>query len=385
MRTESQHQWNYIEAGRCGSSGGKLRVAAWVGLSDKKCLEKIRGLNDCDRLGAGILFRRRPVQGLEKFRQVCPPAFLRSSAALSHLYALLITVPWCLRFRPHVCVGISLMPHSILAKLGQIACGATFVNWLIGSDIYVELPHKWWGRLLQRPMAGASSTLTMGSGSNKKLKAMGWSSDRLLVGRNDYDFSDYNDHKIEMEKEWDIVYTGRLDRAHKRIDVLLLAVNELRISHPGVRCAIVGEGPDRKRLEGIRRSLDIEAQVDFLRHQDDISGLLSKSRILVMTSAWEGLPSSIVEAFACGVPVVTADVGDISDVVVNSDNGILVNPAAPPADYAEAIGRLLDNPDEYHRMSRSAKRTGDRIRRQIEDGVPAARWEQALKKAICDH
>lgn len=378
---EDMHHQQYNEVDSDEHAGGKLRVAVWVGLSDKKCLEHIKGLHDCDLVGAGILFRRRPVRGLETFRQVCPPAFLRSSAALSHLYVLLVTIPWCLRFRPDVCIGISLIPHSVLAKLGQIACGARFGNWLIGTDIYVELAHKWWGRLLRRPMTSTAFTLTMGSGSSKKLETMGWSRDRLLVGRNTYNFADYSDDTTGMEKEWDIIYTGRLDRAPKRIGVLLHAVNKLKASHPDVRFAIVGEGPDRARLEGISRSLNLESQVEFLGHQTDIPGLLYRSRILVMASAWEGLPSSIVEAFACGIPVVAPNVGDISDLVVNNDNGILVD-SDRPRDYARALVRLLNDQEVYRGMSKEAQKTGDRMRHEIQENEPVQRWAKALQKCL---
>ncbi|MCF8104530.1 MAG: glycosyltransferase [Desulfohalobiaceae bacterium] len=341
-------------------------------------MEKLRGLDACELVDSGILFRRHPVGRLKKFRQICPPSIFRSSAVLSHLFALLVTIPWCLRFQPHVCVGISLLPHSVLAKLGQIFCRAKFVTWLIGTDIYLHLAQRWWGKLLRSRIASASCTITMGSGSNRMLESMGWPSRNLIVGRNAYDLSDYLEN--QAEKQWDIIYTGRLDRAHKRISLLLQAVAEMRTSCPSVRCAIVGKGPDRKRLEGICNSLRLHSNVEFLGFRPDIPELLNKSRILVMTSAWEGLPSSIVESFALGLPVVVADVGDISDIVINGENGILINSVCP-AEYARAVLKILESPETYHRMSYSAKKAGEGLRREIDNGFSTARWQQAIVKA----
>ena len=51
---------------------GPYRVAVWVGLHDRKCLEKLRGLDAAPWLSQGLLFRRYPVPGLSNFRQVCP-------------------------------------------------------------------------------------------------------------------------------------------------------------------------------------------------------------------------------------------------------------------------------------------------------------------------
>lgn len=364
---------------RKDSRPGKLRVAVWVGLSDKKCLEKLRGLQECDMVEEGLLIRRHPVEGLESFTQICPPALLRFSAALSHLYALLITIPACMRFRPHVCVGISMMPHSLLAKLGQVASGARFVNWVIGTDLYLELRDTWWGRALRPLMRSAWATLCMGSQSKEELVSMGWQPDRVFVGRNAYDLSAYEDRSAEVT--WDVIYTGRLDRGHKRLHLLLRAVAAARDRGHELDCAIVGKGPDRDRLERIRDDLGLNQRVQFLGYRSDIPELLNRSRILVMTSAWEGLPASIVEAFACGLPVVTSEAGDVRDIVDDGENGYIVT-SDEPKDFAEAIIRTLTDSDLYARLSASAHETGEHLRREQREGVPAKRWSRALERAV---
>ncbi len=337
----------------------------------------LKGLDECPLVESGILIRRRPVEGLAKFRQLCPPEALRFSAALSHLYALLITLSLCVRFRPDVCIAISLLPHGVLAKLGQVLCRAHFVNWLIGTDMYVHLAGTWWGKLLRGPISGASCTMCMGSVSKRRLEAMGWKPGQVIVGMSAYDFSDYREPSAH--KRWDVTYTGRLNRKQKRVGLLLRAVERISTSRPSVRCAIVGDGPDRRRLERMRDALGLQKNVEFLGHRSDIPNLLSMSRILLMTSAWEGLPASIVEALVSGLPVVAPKVGDIGDVIADGRNGVLVD-SDRPVDYAKAVLQLLDAPDLYRHMSACAKRTGRRIQEEVEAGAPLARWELALRR-----
>jgi glycosyltransferase involved in cell wall biosynthesis len=278
-----------------------------------------------------------------------------------------------------VCVGISLSPHAVFAKIGSIACRAKTINWFIGTDIYFRLNNSRWESIFKCLVKNASCTMTMGSRSTKLLATMGWDKRKILVGRNAYDFTDYQDGKDKIQ--WDVIYTGRLDRWDKRIDLLILAVSELCKFNPSLKCAIAGEGPDRQRLERICNSLCLDSNVAFLGHQKDIPGLLSQSRILIMTSAWEGLPASVVEAFVMGLPVIAANVGDLSDLVVHNQNGILIN-SADPLDYAKAILRLLENDEEYDRMRFLAKRTGENMRKEMETGIPVVRWQHALEMAL---
>lgn len=361
-----------------------MRIAVWVGLSDKKCLEHLRGLDECNLVSKGLLFRRFPIDGLQKFRQVCPPRFLQHSYILSHIYAFFASVISCIAFHPDVCIGISMLPHSVMAKIAQCLTGSKFVTWLIGTDMYVEIHRGWTGRKLLLPMVrSATSTLCMGQYSKSVLLSLGWNDKRVIVGRNAYDFSNFYalSPKERWKKgKWDIIYIGRLDRYHKRVDLLLGAVAEMKKQRSCVSCAIVGDGPDYKRLKELTYSLDIVENVFFLGHRNDIPHLLNESRIFAMTSSWEGLPSSIVEAVVSGLPVITSNVGDVGDIIKDAINGILLQ-SEKPADYAKAIMNFLNNHALYEAMSHESKQTGETIMKDINFGESRKRWETALCKA----
>jgi glycosyltransferase involved in cell wall biosynthesis len=338
----------------------QLRVAVWIGLDDKKSLEKLRGLDASPLVQSGLVFRRHPTPGLSgKFRQIVPPRPLRKSALLAHAYALCMTLVVCLRFRPHVCISVSLLPHGFLARLGSILARSKFAVWYIGTDMYRHL-HSPVLRPFKPMLRRADCTLVMGENSRNKLVAMGWPGRRVLVGHNAYNLEKYFPVKPD-QWEWDLIYTGRLDIRIKGLDFLLQALKEALPDLPRLRCALVGEGPDHHLLEQQAQDLGLKGHVSFLGRCDDIPGLLQTSKVFIMTSAWEGLPASLIEAFACGVPAIVPDVGDIRTIARDGDNCLLVQEHAPRA-YAQAITRLLMNEALRTRLARGAAETGVALR-----------------------
>ena len=95
--------------------------------------------------------------------------------------------------------------------------------------------------------------------------------------------------------------------------------------------------------------------------------------MFVLSSRYEGLPTAVVEAMVCGIPVVATAVNSVGDVVVPGETGLLV-PPGQPALMADAVGFLLDSPRAAARMAAAAQaRLGQRF------GEPALR--QALTAA----
>ena len=95
----------------------------------------------------------------------------------------------------------------------------------------------------------------------------------------------------------------------------------------------------------------------------DIPGVLSEHDLLVYPSYYrsEGYPGAILEAFQCGLPVVAARMGGVSELVEHEESGLLVEPRSA-AEVESAIKRLLDEPDLYRRLCEGAKRRGDQFR-----------------------
>jgi glycosyltransferase involved in cell wall biosynthesis len=111
------------------------------------------------------------------------------------------------------------------------------------------------------------------------------------------------------------------------------------LAQPGCKSwelRIFGDGPDREQIERHRDALGLADRVTLLGHRDDIAAQLADCDAFALISDWEGLPYSILEAMAAGLPVLATRVGGIADLVVTGSTGELV----PPRDAA-AAGRVL--------------------------------------------
>ena len=124
--------------------------------------------------------------------------------------------------------------------------------------------------------------------------------------------------------------------------------------HPDCWFVMVGDGPLRETAEGLAHELEVEDRMVFPGWWSDVPGLLAATTVSALTSRHEGLPCSVVESLAAGVPVVATAVDGTVEVVRSEDNGLL----APPGDIvglAQSIGRLLADPGLRDRMAVAAR------------------------------
>lgn len=109
--------------------------------------------------------------------------------------------------------------------------------------------------------------------------------------------------------ESDIVYVGRL-LGHKNVDMVVRATAKLRATKPDISCLIIGEGPERHKLEKLSKELGIQNNVtfmDFIEDSTELYGLMKASKIFVFPSSREGFGLIALEASACGLPLLTLD------------------------------------------------------------------------------
>ena len=131
--------------------------------------------------------------------------------------------------------------------------------------------------------------------------------------------------------------------AHKGQRHLVAAAARVIRDVADVRFVIVGEGEERPRLEKQIRDLGLERHVFLAGFRPDALGLMKAFDIFVMSSITEGLGSAVLEAMACGRPIVATSAGGIPEVVEEGVSGLLVPPHDEPA-MATAIVRLLRDP-----------------------------------------
>jgi len=160
-----------------------------------------------------------------------------------------------------------------------------------------------------------------------------------------------------------ILAVGRLTKA-KDYPTLLKAFSLVRQVRPA-KLLILGEGEERANLERLAIELGIQNDVSMPGFVDNPFAFMSKASVFVLSSAWEGLPTVLVEALACGCPVVATDCrSGPREILDNGRYGRLV-PVGDHEALAKAILETLDNPD-----SPADRQT--RIQRAMEFSVDAA-------------
>lgn len=151
-----------------------------------------------------------------------------------------------------------------------------------------------------------------------------------------------------------IITVGRLSR-QKAQHVLLAAAQQVLQQYPTTRFLIVGQGKYEAALKHQAQALGITDSVTFTGVRLDVPALLAQSDLFVLSSLWEGLPLSAVEAMAAARPVVLTDVGGHRELVEDGVQGLIVPPGDVAA-LAEAMIRLLGDGQRRAAMGSAARR-----------------------------
>jgi glycosyltransferase involved in cell wall biosynthesis len=167
----------------------------------------------------------------------------------------------------------------------------------------------------------------------------------------------------------DVLYAGRL-LDNKGVDVLLRAVAIAAAQEQAITCLIVGEGPERQRLQTLSRQLGITGNVRFLDFLpgDEIYGVMKSSGVFVLPSKREGFGLVVIEANACGLPVITVRHPDNAarHLIIEGENGLLCD--LDPADLAKGIQEVL------------SRRPSMRPRQTLESVRASRDWDQVARR-----
>jgi colanic acid/amylovoran biosynthesis glycosyltransferase len=181
-----------------------------------------------------------------------------------------------------------------------------------------------------------------------------------------------------------LLCVGRLAPA-KGQRILIEACRLLRERGRAFQLELVGDGPDRPELEAAMQTYGLQGQVRFrgaLNH-DEVHGCYRAADAFVLPSFAEGVPVVLMEAMASGVPCVTTRITGIPELIRHDCDGLLVTPSDVEA-LAEAIERLIDDPDLRQRLAASGR---DRVQKnyQLDRNIErlADLFYQRLEKLPC--
>ena len=229
-----------------------------------------------------------------------------------------------------------------------------------GSDVHQYLKSRLRRSAILSACADAAAVITRSRSLSEMLAAHGAPADRLHPIANGVDTRVFHGGDLtEARRQLDLdpndrwlLFVGNLLPV-KNPEFLLRAFARLSATHgPRLRLALAGKGPLRPRLEALAQELGLAHQTRFLGPLDaiDIGRWMRAADLLALTSVNEGLPNVILEAQACGLPVVSTDVGGIREVLADPTTGLLT-PAGDLDAWTHAADLLLRNPPDRTRLS----------------------------------
>ncbi len=261
------------------------------------------------------------VQTLHNYRLICPAAtFYRDGQICEACQGLTVPLP-SIR---HACY------HHDRAATSVVAAMLTFHNLL-----------RTWSSKVDR-------FVVLTQFAKQKFAESGLPADKLVVKPNFL----MDDPGTGQRRGGYALFVGRLSE-EKGVGTLLESWREVR----DLPLKVVGDGPLMPALRSMVQAYGL-TNVELLGQcsHDETVELMQAAYCLVFPSEWyEGLPMTIVEAFACGVPVIASKVGAMCELVADNETGIFFT-AGDPTNLAKTVRQAWAAPDDMERMSRNARR-----------------------------
>lgn len=282
--------------------------------------------------------------------------------ALGSLWFLLRAAPIMIRFRPDIVHVHTILP-ILLGIFAKIFLGTPLVVQFHGTD-FVRFRHS---KLLQSLVnRWVDTVLCVSHRMQDEMTTLVWKPNVLFIPTG-VDLDQFQNRHIPRAKQ--IAAVGML-KWQKGYEYLLQAMGTIVQREPDTKLCIAGSGSLENELREMVTSLGLERNVEFLGalSHDEVAHLLNSSLVFVLSSVSEGLPKVLLEALACGTPLVVTDVGECAAVVDGA--GYVVPPKSPQA-LAEAVLRLLTDTSEWHRFSERAWECAQRYS-----------WDEAASKTV---
>ena len=219
------------------------------------------------------------------------------------------------------------------------SCFTAKIHSVVGKSKLIITLHEVWGDywytylgkpgifgvVVERAMLSLTDNIiTVSSKTKMDLKKIKKSENSVIIP-NGIDFNHITEIKASNEKS-DVIFAGRLIK-EKNVDILINSISRIKEKFPDIRCLIIGDGPERKKLEELTVGLQLTENVifkGFMENYDDLIGYMKSSKVFVLPSIREGFGIVVIEANACGLPVVVVDheMNAATDLVVDGVNGI---------------------------------------------------------------
>lgn len=236
---------------------------------------------------------------------------------------------------------------------GRWAARGAGVKHIVAGERCVDPWKRWHELALDKLLAGCTERIvTNSSGVRDFYAQQGLPADKFVIIPNGVEpwTAPAARPREELLAELGLPPESRLIAAvnrlwpQKRVKDLIWAADLLKIVNPHAHLLIVGDGPQRWRLERYRDQCEIRDCVHFLGPRDDVPSLLAHCECLWLGSGYEGQSNAILEAMSAGLPVIATDIPGNRDLIVPKQTGYLV-PVGDRAAFARWTNLLLNDRD----------------------------------------
>ncbi len=181
-----------------------------------------------------------------------------------------------------------------------------------------------------------------------------------------------------------LLFVGSLNKAerYKGLEFLIDAIALLRARGKDVELVVAGDGSFRSWYEEFAKTLGVTDLVKFMgrKQGDELVQLYQECTLYVHPSTFDSCPLTVLEAMACGKPVLGSRASGIPFMIEEGVDGMLADPASPSS-LAEHIENLLDNPSRLQRIGRAAR---EKVERKHDWKLIAARTDTLFRKILTD-
>jgi len=256
-----------------------------------------------------------------------------------------------------------------------------------GADVTVDMNKQAYREATRQMLEAVKLVLVRSESLRRAVADLGCDPEKIEIQRTGIPLEEFpfRERSLPKNGEWRFIQAGRLIEK-KGLPVTLRAFEAFLRKYPNATLTIAGEGPMREELQKLARELNVDARVSFTDFisQQQLRDIYYRSHIFLHPSQTghdgnqEGIPNSMLEAMASGLPIFATDHGGIPEAIENSVSGILV----PERDHEALARALLNAAEDPAFLSQIARSGAEVVRKNFDLRAQAQRLEEIYFRKI---
>ena len=235
------------------------------------------------------------------------------------------------------------LPHATAAQLAREITSKPYITTLHGSDVTILGSDPSYEPTNTMSITLSDAITTVSRYMANEAKTLLGINEKIYVIPNFVDHEEFQPPPSQTiqnrsPRPINLVHVSNF-RPVKRIDDLVYSMSIITKKEPNARLMLVGDGPERPKVDRLIDSLDLRKNIIVTGYRSDVAQIMQCADALVLCSETENAPLTILEGMSCGLPIIATRVGGIPEQVQDGKNGFLV-PLKNPEAIAEAALRL---------------------------------------------